>query len=201
MFDLAFWTILVRAIGAVVIFTVHGVTLAYLARLLGDRGPQYDGRLTLNPFVHVDVFGLLGAVSARIGWMKPMTIDKRQLRFGAAGLILCVAVSLLVVLALAHIAILVRPALLEILPDEMNVAVFSWIRHFADLAVWFVIFNLVPIPPMTGGLILAAVSGALYRRVMEYVLWISVALAAFLALTRGWGVHSYLRPVAELLMP
>ena len=59
MFDLSFLQLLTRAIATIVVLALMGFCVAGFARLLGDRGPAYDGKLTLNPFVHMDIFGLL----------------------------------------------------------------------------------------------------------------------------------------------
>lgn len=201
MFDLPFWQIAMRVLAAVVIFTCHGAALALFARLLGDRGPQYDGRLTLNPFAHVEPFGTLAAVAARGGWARPMAIDANALRAGRAGLVICALAALAVTLALAHGAIALRPLVLAWWPAATSPQAFAWIGTFADLSVWFVIFNLAPLPPLTGGLLLAALLPALHRRLWAQVQWIGVGLAALLALTRGGGVHSALQPLARLIAP
>lgn len=201
MFDLSFWQILMRVIAAIVIFTCHGAALALFAQLLGDRGPRHDGRLTLSPFAHVGPFGTLAAVTARAGWIRPMQIDAQQLRFGRVGLVICAAGALCLTLALAHLAIAARPFVIAWWPAQSSIYVFAWMGILADLSVWFVIFNLLPFPPLTGGLVLAALLPALHRRLLEHVQWISVALAALLTVTRGGWIHTVLQPLARILAP
>ena len=201
MFDLSFWQILMRVIAAIVIFTCHGAALALIAQLLGDRGPQHDGRLTLSPFAHVGPFGTLAAVTSRAGWIRPMTIDAQMLRFGRAGLVICAVGALCVTLAIAHLAIATQPFVIAWWPAQSSIHVFAWVGILADLSVWFVIFNLLPFPPLTGGLVLGAVWPAAHRLLLEHVQWISVALAAVLALTRGGWMHAVLQPLARGLAP
>ncbi len=201
MFDLSFWQILMRFLAAVVIFSCHGAALALVARALGDRGPQYDGRLTLNPFSHVEPFGTFGAVAGRMGWIRPMQIDAAELRFGRAGLIVCMLAALGLTLALAYLAIALRPAIFAVWPAESSIQAAAWIGVFAELSVWFVVFNLLPFPPLTGGLLLAALLPDLHRRLMAHVHWIAVAIAAALLLTRGAGLQGWAQPLVRLLAP
>ena len=53
---------------------------------LGDPGPRHDGRLTFNPFAHLDILGGISAVLFSVGWIKPIAIDPAELRPGRAGL-------------------------------------------------------------------------------------------------------------------
>lgn len=199
--SVSFWVLLMRAISAVVVFALHGFLLAGCAYLLGDRGPKYDGRLTLNPFAHVDVFGLVAAATARFGWIKPMRIDADQLRFGRLGLVICWLGSLAATLLVVRLLLLLQPLATAWAPTSASLGLFGWFGHFSDMAVWFVIFNLLPLPPLTGGLLLAAVAPALYRVAIDKVIWISVALAAIMVFTQGQGLHLALRPLASLLAP
>ena len=40
--------------------------------------PKYDGRLTLNPFKHLDVWGTLCLLVFHVGWAKPVRINTRN---------------------------------------------------------------------------------------------------------------------------
>ncbi len=201
MVDLSFWQILMRVLAAVVIFTIHGAALALAARLLGDRGPQYDGRLTLNPFAHVEPFGVVGAVAARAGWCRPVEIDPASLRFARAGLVICALAALGVSLAAAYLAIGLRPLVLAWWPADTSIHAAAWIGTFAELSSWFVVFNLIPLPPFTGGLLLAALFPALHRQVMARVQWIAFGLAVLLVLSRGSPVSGMLQPLVRLIGP
>lgn len=190
-----------RTLSAIVLFTIHGAALALCARLLGDRGPQYDGRLTLNPFAHVDVFGLVGAVTVRFGWIRPMPIDAKELRFGRLGLVLCGAIALVATLLFARIALWFLPVAVTWAPAQASLAIVGGFGVFSDMAVWFFVFNLLPFPPLTGGLVLAAVAPGLHKLAMEHIVWISVALVVLLVLTLGGRLHTALHPLARLIAP
>jgi hypothetical protein len=65
VFDLSLDQLLIRAGACVIIVTIHGAALAAIARALGDRGPQFDERLTLNPVSHLDILGAARPPSLR----------------------------------------------------------------------------------------------------------------------------------------
>lgn len=59
-FSKGFLLRIVLTIPAVLIsFSVHEYAHAYTADRLGDKTPRFQGRLTLNPFVHIDIIGFL----------------------------------------------------------------------------------------------------------------------------------------------
>ena len=53
-------------------FTFHEYAHAKMADKLGDKTPRFQGKLTLNPFVHIDPLGFLFILIAGIGWAKPV---------------------------------------------------------------------------------------------------------------------------------
>ena len=75
MIDLSLQQYVLRLCAILVIAPVHGAAIAATARALGDQGPQHDGRLTLNPLVHLDILGTISGVLFAIGWIKPIAID------------------------------------------------------------------------------------------------------------------------------
>ena len=61
--------------GIVIAMTVHEYSHARVAYALGDFTPRLQGRLTLNPFAHVDPIGLLMLFLVHFGWAKPVQIN------------------------------------------------------------------------------------------------------------------------------
>jgi hypothetical protein len=72
-----------RLLAMVFVAAIHGFAVAGTACALGDPGPRYDGRLTANPFTHLDLLGTLAGVFS-LGWIRPIAIDPALLRFGAS---------------------------------------------------------------------------------------------------------------------
>lgn len=56
-------------------FAFHEYAHAIVADKLGDKTPKFQGRLTLNPFSHIDIIGFLMIMVAGFGWAKPVEIN------------------------------------------------------------------------------------------------------------------------------
>lgn len=162
--DLTLQALLSRLVAFLVITAVHGFALAAVARLLGDPTPTYNGRFTLNPFVHLSVPALAMAMLFKLGWIAPMRIDASKLRFGRWGLVICELVSLAAPLVLVPLVWPLRSLTVLALPRTAGLAVLGILDTIQDLAVWFSAFNIIPLPPLTGSLLLLAIWPQLARR-------------------------------------
>ena len=75
---------------------LHEVAHGYVAFRLGDPTAAQLGRLTLNPFSHVDLFGtvilplllLFGGAPFLFGYAKPVPVNFRNLRNPRSGMVL-----------------------------------------------------------------------------------------------------------------
>ena len=67
---------LILSIPAILIaITFHEFAHAWMADKLGDDTPRRQGRLTLNPFAHIDPVGAVLLITAGFGWGKPVQIN------------------------------------------------------------------------------------------------------------------------------
>ena len=171
-----------RTLALLIIVGVQGGVVAAAAALLGDKGPGYDGRLSVAPSRHLDLAGAVSTILFGLGWGKPVAVDARQFRIGRAGIVLVVLAGFVGLLALAFVFnALARPALTA-LPLTAGLATAAFLRAASGMAIWFALLGLVPVPPLTGGLIL----DALGVRISRQMRWILVA-ALFLAVATGWA--------------
>jgi Zn-dependent protease len=196
VFDLTPQQLILRFVALLFIAAVHGVTVAGTAVALGDAGPRHDGRLSLNPFTHLDLLGSISAVLFSVGWIKPISIDPGELGPGRIGLVLIVvaaaATTMLSVLALR----LVRPMLLPLLPDTASALAFALIETTMQLGLWLVLINLMPLPCLTGGHLLTAIAPH-WRDAVWRSRTVVAALLALLA-APGWITH-LLAPAYQML--
>jgi Zn-dependent protease len=150
-------------IGLLSAFIVHEYAHAQAAYALGDPTSKYDGRLTLNPVVHLDPMGslcmLISMVSTQgamvLGWAKPVMFNRENFKnpFGDGALVALAGPMANFVLAILF-ALLHKLAL----PGTWLLA---WIVK-ANLG--FGLFNLFPLPPLDGWKIVQAfVSRSLAR--------------------------------------
>jgi Zn-dependent protease len=184
---------------AVLLFslTVHELAHAWTADRLGDPTARRLGRVSLNPLVHADpigtvLFPLIAMVSGArlIGWAKPVPVTMRYLRDPRRDYVLIAAAGPATNLALAIAASLVL-ALLPIAPqhlDQVNVTVpvGQILSQLMQLNVLLAVFNMIPIPPLDGGNVLAGLlprsAAAVFNQIRPY----GFVLLYALILTNGF---------------
>src|SRR5215467_3732311 len=139
---------------------------AWTADRLGDPTARLLGRVSLNPLVHADpigtiLFPLIAMVSGAplIGWAKPVPVNMRYLRSPRRDYVLIAAAGPASNLVLAVAASLVA-LLLPVSPQtigEANVSVplAATLGQLLRLNVLLAVFNMIPIPPLDGGNVLA----------------------------------------------
>lgn len=144
----------------IVSLSVHEAAHAWTADKLGDPTARMLGRLTLNPVAHIDpigtlLFPLIAIVSGfpLIGWAKPVPVNWNYLRHPRrdfAVVALAGPVSN-VLLAVAGVVLFHGLAVTGALSDLTEQALFT----FVYLNVFLAVFNMLPVPPLDGGNVLA----------------------------------------------
>jgi Zn-dependent protease len=146
--------------------TVHEMAHAWTADRLGDPTARLLGRVSLNPLVHADpvgtvLFPLIAMITGAplIGWAKPVPVNVRQLRHHRRDYVLVAAAGPASNLAMAVTAGCLL-AVLPISPQTLNAANVSaplatFLSQAMRLNVLLAVFNMIPIPPLDGGNVLA----------------------------------------------
>lgn len=137
-----------------VVVAIHGCLLALIARAMGDAGPAHDGRLTLNPMAHIDIFALVGLVLAQLGWVRPMDIRAREVKGGIAGLVLVVLIALVGTWLVGRGAMAGRGLLIAVTPPDLLQMAEAWLFTFTRLSERFAVFNLLPVLSLTAAHVL-----------------------------------------------
>lgn len=188
-------------IGAMLVFAwLQGLVFAGLARALGDRRPQHEGRLSPNPFVQLSVWGAALGVLFTMGWVRPLHYDANGNRLGGWGLVL-VIIAGLVAMALVVPAIdLLRPLAL-LLPRSGGYAVLYAFNQLQLVIAGSVALNLLPIPGLAAGAIWQAVWREQGRRLGRHeamgLALVTVAIVAGLVPALGNMVLPYLSLVGR----
>jgi Zn-dependent protease len=167
---------------------VHEYCHALAADRLGDRTPEQQGRLTLNPVVHADPVGTLvmpivAALMAfpLLGWGRPVETQPRNFtrKISMRGGMALVSLAgpfgnfVLVLLVLGVASLLARTM-------GISEGVHMLLITMLQLNVLLMAFNLLPLHPLDGGKVLAALLPARYEYVDEFLLqygpWIVLGL-------------------------
>lgn len=196
--DLTIQLVVMRLIAGIVIATVQGATIAAAAVLLGDKGPRYDGRLTLLPPSHVDLLGLGLMAVAGLGWSRPVAVEAAQLRGGRWGLVAGTLAGTIVLLVLAYLMLLLTIPILTNIPDTAGITLAAFLRVAARLSVWVAIFTLLPLPPLAGAHLLAALGIRVPPIAATVSMWVLVVVSV-LGLSRLVLAPAYDR-VAPLVL-
>lgn len=151
MLGFTFTTLIGRAIGLIIGFSLHEWAHAWSAYRLGDRTAYYQGRLTLDPRAHIEPIGIILALVAGFGWAKPVPVNPRAFYPNEKrGLVIVSIAGPIMNLLIAFVfGVIVRLMMGLGLDDSLE--------FFFDIFVTIVIFNLVlflfnllPFSPLDG---------------------------------------------------
>jgi Zn-dependent protease len=180
VFDITGPQLFMRLAALLIIAAIHGFAVAGAAYMLGDSGPKHDRRLTANPFPHIDLLGAVGVVLFSLGWIRPVVVDPAALRQGRLGLILVPLAGIAATLLSTVVLRLLRVPVAEIVPDSMALTTIATLNTAAELSLWFVLFNIVPIPPLTGAHWLAAAVPTLRPAMLRYHHYVAMLLGVLI---------------------
>lgn len=171
-------TIAIWAIPVLLAITLHEVAHGWVARQYGDPTAAILGRLSLNPLRHIDPLGtvlvpivLVVLVGFGFGWAKPVPVNFAQLRNPRRDMIWVAAAgpAANVVMALGWALVMKLGFLL--LDQSQWVAAPLILAGQAGIVINLVLglVNLIPIPPLDGGRILAGLAPARFLPAFEKV--------------------------------
>lgn len=177
------WQQLVLALPAVLVaITFHEYAHGFVANLLGDPTGQLAGRLSPEPWAHIDWFGLLALLFVGFGWAKPMPVDPRFFRRPRRDMMLTGAAGPVSNFVMAFVAAAIWVAILHTPGFTQGHLryVGAIVGDMVSLNIAFGIFNLIPIPPLDGSRVLAGVLPATwvpyYYRIEPYGIFILLAV-------------------------
>ena len=161
---------------------LHELSHGLVAYWLGDTTAKEDGRLTLNPLKHLDPFMsvllpmMLYFMNAPVfGGAKPVPVNSRNLKGKEWGMALVALAGPLMNFILAFIGFLVFR-----FGGYSDIAV-----QFVHINLGFMIFNLLPIPPLDGSRLLYAIAPDGVRRILEPMETYGIFLVYLLILVGG----------------
>lgn len=145
--------------------TIHEASHAMMANWLGDPTAKDAGRISLNPFAHLELLGVLMILTVGLGWGKPVMINADKLKPGPKiGMAFVAAAGPLSNLLLAFaFALPLRFHLVSLYPEKIFELPFlpvgyqsiyyslgRQMMYIAWLSIALAVFNLIPINPLDG---------------------------------------------------
>ena len=163
---------------------VHEFAHGFAATKLGDPTPRYQGRMTLNPFAHIDWIGAACILLFGFGWAKPVQVNSNNFRNPKRDMAVTALAGPLSNLIVAFAALLINN-ILSLIALKTFFSAFYYLGFFfyyiALINVSLAVFNLIPIPPLDGSRLLSALLPyRYYYALMRYERYIFFGLIALL---------------------
>lgn len=184
----SFINILINVPITLIALTGHEFAHAWVSTKLGDPTPRYEGRLSLNPMAHLDITGTILMILTGFGWAKPVSINPSYYRDRKKGMALTAIAGPLSNFLMAFFGVLVGTLLL-IIGNSLgfnesvlrNINMIFYLFAFRNLC--FMVFNLIPIPPLDGSKVLGLfIPNRTYYTILQYERY-SIILIMILSLT------------------
>lgn len=149
--------LLYSAPGVLLAITFHEFAHAYAAYKLGDTTAKSQGRLSLNPLVHLDPVGTFMLLVAGFGWGKPVQVNprnySRSMSIDKAEAIVAIA-GPAINFILAFVLILINCILFKFANTFISTGIGAIANDIIKIAavinVGLGVFNLIPLPPLDG---------------------------------------------------
>ena len=153
---------------------IHEFAHAFAAYKLGDKSQKYMGRLTLNPFAHIDYIGALAVLLMGFGWAKPVQVNPMYFKNPKVGMAITSFAGPFANLITAFIAMFLcfvfdfSNSLFFERMEILNYVALAFL-YISSINISLAVFNLVPLPPLDGSKILMVIlPDRLYYMVMQY---------------------------------
>lgn len=168
---------------------VHEFSHAYIAYKLGDRSQKLQGRMTLDPFTHMDLFGFLSIMLIGFGWGKPVYVDDSNFKnrnrdnmlVSLAGPLSNIILALLFTIILK---LLMTFNMVSLVADtSVGSIILTMFMLTIQFNVIFAVFNMLPFPPFDGSKVLFYFLPNNAKRVMYFLERYSMHILIILILT------------------
>ncbi|MBC2276721.1 site-2 protease family protein [Listeria welshimeri] len=180
-------------------FTIHEWAHALVALAFGDDTAKNQGRLSLNPLVHIDLFGMLMILIAGFGWAKPTPVNRFKLKKRRLGSVLVSLAGPISNLLPAIVGVGLYALFLNYSFFTYGSITETFLMIFVELNLVLFVFNLIPIPPLDGYQILVEFLPMSARVKLEPVERYAMLIFLIIALT---PISNFtIQPIFDTVIP
>lgn len=203
-------SILINVPITLVCLTGHELAHGLVSEKLGDPTPRQQGRLTINPLAHLDVIGTLLMIFTGFGWAKPVMVNPMYYKDRKKGMALTAAAGPLANLIMAFAMLLIY-TLAAIACAKLGITmpyiVSTIVYAFIIRNLCFMVFNIIPIPPLDGAKVLGMIlPNSAYYKMLQYerysmILIMLLSLSGVLDRVIGTGVNTVFNALITVISP
>ncbi len=155
-----FLEIIQTLIAVLVAITFHEFAHGYASYKMGDPTPKETGRLSLNPFKHLDFLGTICLMIVHFGWAKPVQVNPYYYKNRKKGMVIVALAGPMMNFLIMSISIFIMGVILKVTGGyggDFIIFVFDLFSVLAVINLSLGVFNLIPIPPLDGSKIVGAI--------------------------------------------